>query len=157
MPDEHFSIQIEGMDKLVDFANKFPAEVRKNMNAAAKEAASKVLLSTQGLQKYPPATDANRPPTPYYIRGRGTEYAHGNAGNSERLGTQWYTKPVGWGGAEIGNRASYARWVHGEEQARAMANIGWRRLVDVAREKTAAIQKIFEKWIDYTISKLGMK
>jgi len=152
-----FSIRVEGMDKLEKFARRFPAEIKRNMLAAAQEASAKILLPTKGLQEYPPETAANRPPTPYYIRGRGMQYASGNKGNSERLGTQWYTKAIGWGGAEIGNRASYARWVHGEEQANAMAKIGWRRLVDVAREKTGEIIRVFDKWVNYTLRKLEVK
>lgn len=153
---ENFSIKIEGIEKVEAFFKKFPAEVRKNMGQALQEVSKKILLPTQGLQKYPPATGANRPPTPYYIRGRGTQYKSSNSGKSERLGTQWYIKRIGWGGAEIGNRASYARWVHGEEQANAMAQIGWQRLVDVAKDKMGEIQKIFEKWINFTIKKLGV-
>ena len=155
MPD-NFTIKIEGIKELQDAFRKFPAEVKKNMQSAAAEASDKVLLPTQGLQRYPPATAANRPPVPYYVRGRGTEYKSGNSGSSENLSKQWYTKPLGWGGAEIGNRASYARWVHGDEQARALAKYGWRRLADVAKEKTAAIVAVYDKWIKYTLRKLGL-
>lgn len=153
---EHFSIKIEGMDRLRAALRRFPVEVKANMQAAAKESADKLLLPTQGLQKYPPATDANRPPLPYYIRGRGTMYKSGLRATSENLSKQWYTKPLGWGGAEIGNRASYAQWVHGEKQAGAMAKIGWKRLVDVAKDKTREIQAVYEKWITYTLKKLGL-
>jgi hypothetical protein len=153
---ENFTIKIEGVEELQRKAAKFPGEVKKNMRQAASEAIKKVLLPVVGLQKYPPATSANYPPEPYYIRGRGTQTKRGNTGKSERLGTQWYTKPAGAYGTEVGNRASYARWVHGEEQANAMQKIGWRRLVDVAKEKTPEIIKIFDKWIAYTIRKLGL-
>jgi hypothetical protein len=155
MPDT-FSIRVEGIDKLEKFARRFPAEIKRNMLAAAQEASTKVLLSTEGI-KYPPETAANLPPTPYYKRGTGTVTSHGTRRTSENLGKQWYVKAVGWGGAEIGNRASYARWVHGEEQANAMAKIGWRRLVDVAREKTGEIIKVFDKWVNYTLRKLEVK
>jgi hypothetical protein len=150
----NFTIKIEGIDKLERFIKRFPVEVRRNMLAAAQEASKKVILPTMGLQKYPPATDVNRPPEPYYIRGRGTQTKSGNRGNSERLGTQWYVRALGRTGAEIGNRASYARWVHGEEQATAMGKIGWKKLIDVAKDKTADIIKVFDKWIAYTIRKL---
>ena len=151
-----FSIKIEGMDELNAALNKFPAEVARNMQQAGAEASKKVLLPVQGLQKYPPATAANQPPEPYYIRGRGTQTKSGNLGNSERLGTQWYMRQAGKLGTELGNRTSYARWVHGEEQAQRMANIGWKRLVDVAVEKTKEIQVIYEKWINYTLNRLGL-
>ena len=153
MPD-NFSIKIEGMEKIEKLAKQFPVEVRKNMRAAATEATKRAILPTVGLQKYPPATAANQPPEPYYRRGLGTQTKSGNTGSSERLGTQWYMRNAGTMGLEVGNRASYARWVHGEDQAGHMAAIGWRKLVDVAKEKTAEIQAIFDKWIKYTITKL---
>jgi hypothetical protein len=155
MPN-NFSVRIEGMDELQAAFKRFPVEVKKNMQQAGAEAAKTVLLPTVGLQKYPPATSANMPPTPYYLRGRGTQNKSGNVGNSERLGTQWYTRPIGAMGTEIGNRASYAQYVHGEEQAQAMGAIGWRQLVEVAKEKGAAIQAVFDKWIKYTLRKVGL-
>lgn len=153
---ENFTIKIEGLKELETAFKKFPAEVSKNVDAAGQEAAKKALLPTVGLQKYPPATAANFPPEPYYIRGRGTMRKGVLKATSERLGTQWYVRKSGKLGTEIGNRASYARWVHGEEQAGAMARIGWRRLVDVAKEKTAMIIKIYDKWIKYTLKKVGL-
>lgn len=156
MPD-NFTIRIEGMDKLRAAFKKFPIIVRADMKAAGIEAAKKVILPTVGLQKYPPTTAANEPPEPYYIRGRGTQNKGGNRRNSEGLSTQWYIRQSGQMGTAIGNRASYARWVHGEEQAQAMGAIGWRKLAEVAKEKTPEIIKVFDRWILYTLKRVGLK
>lgn len=149
-------IHVEGLDKVQANLHKFPREIAKYLKAAGKEAASRQILPTEGLKKYPPATGANQPPTPYYIRGRGTQLKRGNLYNSERLGTQWYVKGVDKMNTEIGNRASYARWVSGDQQARAMGRIGWRKLKDVAEEKIGDITKVYKSWIDKLIHDLGL-
>jgi hypothetical protein len=147
-------IDIKGIEKIQKALDKFPQEIQRTIEAAGEETAKKV-LSEQGLKKYPPATSANQPPTPYYIRGRGTQTAHGNLNNSERLGTQWTVKSNDLK-TTIGNRASYARWVHGEEQAHFMAPKGWRKLTDVATEKIPVITQIYQAWINRLIKKLGL-
>ena len=126
----------------------------ENMSQAGHRAGSD-LLKTKGLRNYPPSTAANLPPTPYYIRGRGTQYASRNAGDSERLGTQWTIQRRGYS-THIGNRASYAKWVHGDEQASWMANIGWRKLKEVAKEKIKPITRKYQKWVDKTLRDLGI-
>jgi hypothetical protein len=136
---------------------KFPKLATRYLQAAGVEAHKRVILQTPGI-KYPPMTDANRPPVPYYIRGRGTQTAHGNLGNSERLGTQWYTKPAGTG-TWIGNRASYAQYVHGDEdeQAKAMAAIGWKRLIDVINARMPEIVKVYQAWVNKLLVACGLK
>ena len=152
---EFIHIEVTGIDKLIAGLNKFPQQIHKNMGAAGAEASKRVILVTPGLQKYPPPTAANQPPEPYYIRGRGTQTKSGNRGGSERLGTQFYTDAAGMN-TTIGNRASYADYVVGEGQAHFMAPKGWRKLYEVAQEKTAQIVKVYQAWIDKTIRELGL-
>jgi hypothetical protein len=154
MPDDFIIIKVTGLDKLTNSLNRFPQEINRGLEAAGKEV-GKEIINTRGLRLYPPATAANMPPTPYYIRGRGTETKHGNIGNSERYGTQFWVE-VKDKTTTIGNRASYAKWLAGDDQARAMARIGWRKLWDVAIEKKSKITEIYQKWINYTIKKLGL-
>ena len=73
-------IKINGLDRLRNIFGQFPAESKRYLDAAGKEAGEEV-VNTVGLRRYPPATAANAPPTPYYIRGRGMQYKHGNKGN----------------------------------------------------------------------------
>ena len=148
-------IEIKGLDRLMKGVSRFPKEIARYMSQAGHEASNSVILDTQGLKRYPPATGANAPPTPYYIRGRGTQTARGNKGNSERMGTQFYTKRTGWTTA-IGNRASYARWVVGETQASFMKPKGWRKLFDVAKEKKGDIQRVYQAWVSKCIRDLGV-
>ena len=148
-------IEVKGLDKLVKGMSRFPRAITLNMARAGKEASKDVILDTPGLLPYPPETAANAPPTPYYIRGRGTQTARGNLNNSERLGSQYYTKHSGWD-TIVGNPVSYAKWVIGKQQARALKRIGWLKLFDVAKKRKRDIQKVYQGWIDRTIRQLGL-
>ena len=149
------TIEIEGLDKIVAKLNKFPRQIARNFGAAGEESAKDVILPTQGLQNYPPTTAANAPPVPYYIRGRGTQYTNRNLMNSQRLGTRWTVVRKGFN-TVIGNPVSYSRYVHGEEQAKAMGGIGWKKLFDVAKDKLKAIQKVYQAWVNKTIKDLKL-
>jgi hypothetical protein len=169
MPD-NIRIEVQGLKELQAALKKFPTKSMRYLSAAGKEAASKVILPTVGLKKYPPATSANRPPAPYYIRGVGTQTGRGkrtgtyggvkfhnhNTLSSERLGTKWYKDPKGYG-TEIGNIASYAPYVNGPEQAKNMAAKGWRKLADVIREKMPAIIKVYDAWINKLLKDIKLK
>ena len=154
-------IEINGADKIIAGLDKFPEEIIRNFEMAGNEAGEEI-IQTQGLAKYPPKTAANAPPTPYYIRGTGTQYKSHNRGESEDYKSQYYVKTTGMG-TVIGNRASYATYLAGDktsgsphDQAQAMKKIGWRKLIDVAKEKLTKITVIYNKWTQYTINKLGL-
>ena len=155
MSDESISIEVEGLDKLLAKLHEFPAKIRGTFVAAGREAGHRVILPTKGLQNYPPMTDANRPPTPFYIRSKGTQTKSRNYFNSENLGKQWYMRREGLG-MRIYNRASYARYVHGDEQAKAMKRIGWRKLFETAKRKRRDITKVYNAWVAKTIRDLGL-
>jgi hypothetical protein len=82
-------------------------------------------------KKYPPALP--RPAFgPWYERGWGWTYS-GVRGpeTSERLGDKWYSHAFP-SYVEVGNRASYAGWVHGPDQRPVHKAHNWRKLEDVA-------------------------
>ena len=155
MTDEFLVIKVDGIDKLQSDLRAFGQELTDGLTGAGDEAAREV-LDTEGLRNYPPLTPANQPPTPYYIRGQGTEYQYGNNGKSERYGTQFYNEQRGYT-TYIGNRASYAKYLGGNEQSQFMMWIGWKRLIDVAREKSGKIKEIYQAWIDRALNRLGLK
>ena len=148
-------IAVTGLDKLLAAFGRFPREITAAITQAGSDVASDVILPTQGIQNYPPLTDANRPPTPYYQRGLGTVYKSGYKATSENLGKQWVVNSSRLR-TEIGNRASYAEYVHGDKQARAMERIGWRKLADIAQEKLSAIQSMYQAQVDAAIRRLGL-
>ncbi len=147
-------IQVKGVDEIIKKLNGMTAELEDTIQAAGEES-GKMLLAEEGLQKYPPETDANRPPAPYYERGRGMWTSDSvNTGSSERLGTRWVVERFGRLSTRIGNSASYAPFVHGTEQAWFHVLHGWRELFGVAKEKEGEIQRIYQAWIDRLIKKL---
>jgi len=146
-------IEIKGLENLQQALLRFPKMAGKYLYAAGQEAARGVILPTEGLQKYPPATEANFLPTPYYIRGRGMQRAGirkpaYNDGKSERYGTQWTVTPYRDTAVKISNRASYAVYLAGEKQARKTGEKGWRILAEVANEKIEQIKQVYQAWID---------
>lgn len=114
--------------------------------AAAGQESGKEILNTEGVQKYPPSTSANEPPVPYYIRGRGMETARGNNGKSEKYGSRWVVRAVGFT-TTLSNNASYAQYIAGESQSRAMQRIGWRKIKEVAEEKSGLVRDIYDGWV----------
>ena len=149
-------LEIKGLDRIIAGLEKFPRQIIRYMQAAGRESGSEVIM-TQGLKQYPPEGEGNREPYPFYIRGRGTQTSPGrNDRRSERYGTQFHVEPSGYG-VIIGNRASYAPYLAGEyEQSRKAAIIGWRRLIDVARQKIAIIEQIYQRFVDRAILDLDL-
>ena len=147
-------IKVEGAEEVKKAFMQFPIRVSKYLWRAGSESA-KEILGTTGLQKYPPLSDANLPPTPYYVRGRGTQYKSRNTGSSQRYGTQFFVNQKGYK-TVIGNRATYAPYLGGEEQVKWAKEVGWRKLIDVAREKIGKITKIYEAWIKKLLKDLNL-
>lgn len=155
MADNSIRVEVRGLDKLLPKMEKIGDKLNVTLQNAALES-ERTILDTEGLRKYPPETAANREPYPFYERGRGTWTRPGyNTGKSERYGTKWTTKRINYG-AIIGNSASYAKYLGGEEQNRVMAAYGWRRLFDVAREKKDEIQKVFQGWVNRLLKELDL-
>ena len=155
MPDDFFTFKAEGIEKLAAAMKRLPREIQLHLAQAGKEASDEILRE-EGLRRYPPRTKANQPPAPYYVRGRGTQYVSYLKPTSENLGKKWVRKVEG-SSIRIGNVASYAKWVHGkDDQAQAMADIGWKKLFDVAKDKMPRIKRIYQGWINEAIRKLNL-
>jgi len=157
MMTDTIKIKVEGLDEVIRNLDRIGPDLPPYMRGAGQET-SRDLLSVRGLQNYPPATEANQPPPPYYIRGRGMQTsASRNDGRSQRLGTRWETRQSGQLGTEIRNPVTYAQYVHGENQARAMGAKGWRILYDVALERVDRMTEIYNRWVDKLLRKHGLK
>jgi hypothetical protein len=151
MPNDFIKVEIKGIEELQAALQQVPRQVQHHLAQAGNDAA-KLILKTEGIQKYPPADSANAPPTPYYIRGRGMQYKYGNNMKSEKYGTRWTVESSAYK-TTIGNSASYAPYLAGDEysphkQAKVMDDRGWRILREVVDEKMPQIIKIFETWVD---------
>ena len=91
------------------------------------------------LAPYPPATEANSPktgwikggPNYWYERGYGPRWirkdgSYNSAKTSEMMNRQWTIEPTASTSHILGNRATYARWLHSsEEQVTWAGPRGW--------------------------------
>ena len=151
-------IQVVGLDKVEAAFKRFPQEIEQDIGQATAEAA-KLVIAQEGVSSYPPATEANAPPVPWYERNKGMWVNRAgqlvNKGNSEQYGKAFDVQKVRMG-VTILNKASYGKYLGGEQQARHMARIGWRKVFDVAKEKQAEITEIFNLWIARLIRRLNL-
>jgi hypothetical protein len=103
---------------------------------------------------YPPETEANVPkPGGWYERGYGPRWLGGKGGRqtSQNLSTKWFVKPSS-SFVDVGNIATYAPYVHGEEQAWFHGPRGWKKLKETAEELRPKILEGLEKWINGIIA-----
>ena len=79
-------IQVVGLDKVEAAFKRFPDEIEQDIGQATAEAA-KLVIAQEGVSSYPPATEANAPPVPWYERNKGMWVNRAgqliNLGNSE--------------------------------------------------------------------------
>lgn len=151
-------IEVKGLDEIQAALAKFPQQVNAYMGKAALQASSEV-IRTRGLASYPPATYRNNMNRgyPYYIRGRGTQTSKThNMGNSERYGSNWEVEGVPYG-ARIKNEVSYAKYLAGQAQVGWAADVGWRKLLDVAKEKSERIVQIFSAGVRDCLKAIGLE
>lgn len=155
MPEGFLHVKIDSKD-FERAIERLPRLLQNNLMAAGFKV-SEIVLDTEGLKRYPPESDANQPPAPYYIRGRGTQYADGrNSGTSEKYGTKWNTQ-VRPNYVRLGNEASYAQYLAGQKQPAWARMVGWRKILSVAREKMGLIKGIYQTWIDKAIRAAGFR
>jgi len=168
-------IDLTEFERYRERLERLGSEYQQTLAAAGREAAQDI-LNQQGIQSYPPATDANRPGRTvtvefgsgrivtfrraYYIRGRGLMLPRRGGRwelqpTSETYGKRWTVTTDGYT-TRVSNNASYAPYLGGDEQPAWMGAIGWRKLTDVARERSEAIRRVFEAWIRRLIDKNGL-
>lgn len=149
-------IHVKGIDELRAKFGQMPPVLRTRLARAGTRYAP-YLLNVQGVKTYPPQTAANFPPVPYYIRGVGMQGATYNDNSSEQYGSRFTTTSAGLK-TIIGNSASYAQYLAGEySQARTMARIGWKKLIDAAKATITDMQRIYAEEVDTALKTLRLK
>jgi len=130
-------VKLEGLDEAIKKLGKLAGvEVT---GVALQRFAQEIKLRAV---PYPPEGDWNRPgsyPKRWYQRLFGPRWALAGGGvhgrnTSERMQQQWVVEPRGALSYAIGNRASYADFVVGEQQAGFHAAHGWKKLEEVVKE-----------------------
>lgn len=134
MPQESITVEINNVTKLVD---RYTNGDKMAQQALTQMMQAVVDITAADAAVYPPTSEANQPPVPYYIRGTGTQYTNGNRGESAQLGNQW-EKSVelqdnGVVGVVKNIKAPYAPYVHGMlSQLGIHATRGWRSVAKIA-------------------------
>jgi len=153
-------ITITGANTVMATLN--PERAMRGVKSGIKKATVHVKAK---IAKYPPATEANRPgrirmgrAMGYYVRGSGwmePTTKNGIATNyilratSEQLGRKWTQKLVDTGLTGIvGNKASYARWVQGDDQALIHGKRGWKTTDQIIEQEAARVNAIVNKELE---------
>lgn len=113
-------VTVTGLDELIGKYKQFDRLVARYHSDAAVEAIKRLILPTEGVQKYPPATEANQPgrisikthkPMGYYQRGKGWWYPIKSKvakGSGDRKGSAKFRKFTGVTGYRL--RATSERY-----------------------------------------------
>jgi hypothetical protein len=131
MAGMELKLEVKGAEEL---QRKLSQPMQGFIKSASRQAAGDILVA---FQNYPPETIANRSSQRrWYERFFGPRWHRrdgsvGGRRTSEKLGQKWKLESSGAMNARITNTASYAGWVHGDKQTKAMRRIGWKTYHDV--------------------------
>lgn len=151
-------VKVAGVKELQAALSRFGPELVTAINKAAPSIVAPILRprGDGAKQMYPPQTSSNRPPTPFYIRGSGTQTsARHNRGNSEQMHMRFIVdaKPLK---ITLSNSASYARYTIGEKPSQRMRSLGWRSMIDIARERIGEITAAFSAAVSAALRGVGL-
>jgi hypothetical protein len=120
------------LERIQNADQEFPQDMALSVMAVGQNVVNR-------MEQYPPETEANQPPPPYYIRGTGKVLVSGRIlPTSRQLGSNW-EQETRIGAKEVEHRVfndvDYASRVHGIpglEQASFHTRRDWPPLIDVA-------------------------
>src|SRR3990167_2110207 len=140
-------IEIKGLEELQARLNAgenaIMPELYRGMNKATQ-------LVKRDAEKYPPLSEANAPPPPFYIRGVGTQYRNGrNRGESQHMNDNWYAQVQLAGkdvsGIVVNALTTYAPWLHGLTRQLDLSRArGWRNVTVIAESNAKRVTDIFD-------------
>ena len=121
-------VEIRGAAELIIKLNRAAGLLSTTLVSTMKDANE---IVSKEASIYPSTTEANSPPTPYYVRGMGTQTSDAvNRMESEQLDKHWQSTVEVGAGEVIGrttNPVTYAPWVHGKTKQVFFHGIrGWR-------------------------------
>ena len=146
------TVKIDGLDaifKKLDSLGK-PEVFKRPMRLSAERVQDRIA-------KYPLESAANRPPGPngysWYVRGYGTRTRTGRGyPTSKDLGPSWTVKySNGHRRAEIGNNASYGKYVQDKDEQAGWHKGRWHTIQDVVKKQTPAIIGFFKAAYDKAV------
>ena len=146
---------IKGMDALVRKLKSIDG-----LQAAKRGIKSGALHIKGKIAKYPSASEANMPNSRrWYQRGYGPKWklkdgtVHGRK-TSETLSKRWTTEERNGGLTQVvGNNASYAIYVQGEEQAAFHEKRGWNTAEDIVDREGSRVLTFVKNEVDKALEK----
>ena len=151
-------IKIEGTDQLAKRLKTAGDLIRKTAMLGGMQDATKYVA--QNAAVYPPTTEANAPPPPYYIRGTGTQYASYNRRESEQLNLHWDRRVSERGDSVQGvveNLVSYAPWTHSVVRQSWFHKMrGWRNIERIKSDVEQGVVKIFRDGVERALRVFGL-
>src|SRR3990167_883326 len=150
-------IKIEGADQLAKRLKLAGDLIRKTAMLGGMHDATKYVAKDAAV--YPAETEANAPPPPYYIRGRGTQYDKYNRGESKQLNLHWDRHVSERGDGVQGvveNKTSYAPWVHSVVRQRWFHKINnWRNIERIKNDVEQGVVQIFRSGVEKVLKIAG--
>jgi len=150
-------IKIDGADQLAKRLKMAGDLIRKTAMLGGMHDATKYVATNAAV--YPDETEANAPPPPYYIRGRGTQYEKYNRGESEQLNLRWDRMVSERGDGVQGvveNKASYAPWVHGVVKQTLFHKMrNWRNIERIKNDVEQGVVQIFRSGVEKVLRIAG--
>ena len=157
------SIDIKGNKELVAKLRQVESAIRRTAMAGGMQDATKYVATNAAV--YPPTTEANAPPPPYYIRCTGTQYATYNRQESERLNLHWVpsvnvkVREGGIGSVRgvVENRTSYAPWTHSVVRQSLFHRMrNWRNIERIKQDVEQGVVKIFRDGVEKALRVFGI-
>ena len=150
-------IKIEGIKELSGRLDKVSDLIRKMAMLGGMHDATKYVATNAAV--YPPTTEANVPPPPYYIRGTGTQYKGYNRNESEQLNLRW-DRIVSEKGDDVQgvveNKTTYAPWVHGVVRQRWFHKThNWRNIERIKNDVEQGVVQIFRHGVEKVLRLAG--
>jgi hypothetical protein len=129
-------VKVVGLDELL-------AKMRR---LAGSDVADKTLIAYAEEVKergtvYPPETEANQPPPPYYIRGQGTNTGSSIRKTSDDMKHKWELKKSS--SIVLSNAAKYSEYVQGRYQPTYHKQRGWINIYQFAHDNLSRLKEIF--------------
>ena len=146
MPSNFITIDLKGVTKMLARYEQGDLVAQQLLTKSMQQA---VDFTATNAAVYPPESEANQPPTPYYIRGTGTQYANSNRGESKQLDTHWTKGVVLQDNGLVGtvsNDAPYSHWVHGQTMQawfHKLPDRKWRNVGKIASDVRPRVNAIF--------------
>lgn len=145
MPTNFIDIETKGVQRMINRMQQGDLVAQQLLVGTMQQA---VDLTAANAAVPAPLSEANQPPTPYYIRDVGTQYADHNRGESQHLSKSWAgvveIRDEGVVGKVAPRNVTYAKYVHGmTSQLPKHRGRGWRNVGKITSNVRRRVLELF--------------